>query len=115
MESMEQAPFSTDHWDDPGGGEVVDPPSKSAWPMNTKRFGESGPGSLRIPVVARSFNLVATSKGERFGSAANSNAATPATCGAAIDVPLIVALASSDEKPTDGMELPGAKISTHEP
>jgi hypothetical protein len=43
------------------------------------------------------------------------SAATPATCGDAIDVPDIRAVAAVPEIPADVMELPGAKISTHAP
>lgn len=42
-------------------------------------------------------------------------AATPATCGAAMDVPLSVAVAVAEEIPADTMDEPGAKRSTHAP
>jgi hypothetical protein len=43
------------------------------------------------------------------------SAATPATCGDAIDVPDIRAVAVLPEMEADVIELPGAKISTHAP
>src|SRR6266540_3228298 len=39
----------------------------------------------------------------------------PATCGVAIDVPLILAVASGSVMPTDVMSTPGANRSTHLP
>ena len=43
------------------------------------------------------------------------SAATPAVCGEAIDVPLIVFVAPADVYHAEVMLDPGAKMSTHEP
>jgi hypothetical protein len=43
------------------------------------------------------------------------NAATPATCGEAIEVPLRVAIALAAVYQAEVMELPGAKMSRHFP
>ena len=46
------------------------------------------------------------------GSAAANRAATAATCGVAIDVPVIVQYDDVDSKHVDRIEVPGAKTST---
>ena len=57
----------------------------------------------------------ATSAGVIAGFCDNASAATPATCGEAIDVPESVRVAISDECPADTMFEPGAKTSRHDP
>ena len=52
---------------------------------------------------------------EADGFACLYNAATPATCGEAIEVPLNVAVEVSDELVDDRIPEPGAKISRHVP
>lgn len=43
------------------------------------------------------------------------SAATPATCGAAIEVPEMVLIAVFDDRHADVIDTPGAKISRHVP
>ena len=56
-----------------------------------------------------------TVAGEAVGFVSRNNAATPATCGDAIDVPEIVLVAVSLVLHADVMLLPGAKMSTQVP
>src|SRR5690349_17538695 len=56
-----------------------------------------------------------TCAGESPGWPARYNAAAPATCGAAIDVPLIVLVAVSPVPQADVMLMPGANTSTQVP
>src|SRR5215212_9582971 len=56
-----------------------------------------------------------TVAGEALGFVSRNNAATPATCGVAIDVPEMVLVAVSLVLQDDVMLLPGAKMSTHVP
>ena len=49
------------------------------------------------------------------GLAASTRAAAPATCGEAIDVPLIVLVAVFDEYQSEVMDEPGAKMSRQVP
>ena len=62
-----------------------------------RRFGEPVPALVTTPVVAIDVSAVATAAGVLAGFASRYNAAAPATCGEAIDVPDIVAVAVSDE------------------
>jgi hypothetical protein len=55
------------------------------------------------------------SAGLSVGFALNSAAATPATCGEAIDVPEMVLMAVELFIHADVMDVPGAKMSRHEP
>ncbi len=57
----------------------------------------------------------ATDEGVAVGLAFNAKAATPATCGLAMEVPLIVFVAVALVYQADVMLDPGAKTSTHEP
>jgi hypothetical protein len=57
----------------------------------------------------------ATVAGEAPGFVSRNNAATPATCGVAIDVPEIVLVAVSLVRHAEVMLLPGAKMSTQVP
>lgn len=45
----------------------------------------------------------------------STSAATPAAWGEAMEVPLMMAEAASEEMPAEVMEEPGATISTHDP
>jgi hypothetical protein len=56
-----------------------------------------------------------TVAGEAVGFVSRNNAATPATCGDAIDVPEIVFVAVSLVRQVEVMLLPGAKMSTQVP
>ena len=56
-----------------------------------------------------------TVAGEAVGFVSRNSAATPVTCGVAIDVPEIVLVAVSLVFHDDVMLLPGAKISRHVP
>src|SRR3712207_2433426 len=65
-----------------GGGGV--PPS----PTNSSLFGEPVPGLVTLFDVALLTSVSRTCCGVKPGFAASTSAAAPATCGAAIDVPL---------------------------
>src|SRR6267143_2997939 len=64
---------------------------------------------LRVATLTISFRTVA---GLAVALPWRNRAATPATCGVAIDVPLSVAVAVSLVRHADKMPEPGAKIST---
>src|SRR5215212_3629092 len=94
-----------------GVGVGVGPPVKSE---NSSRLGDPAAlvtlFSVELLIIA-----AATVAGEALGFVSRNNAATPATCGAAIDVPEIVLVAVSLVRHDDVMLLPGAKISRHVP
>jgi hypothetical protein len=100
-----------------GGEDVVDDVEDGSEnsPVYNNRFGESVIGSLTMSGVAADRMRSATWLGVRSGSFCNMSATAPATCGHAIDVPLILALALSDETPAEVIEDPGAKMSRHDP
>jgi hypothetical protein len=81
----------------------------------TNRLSEPVPGLLTTFRVDDVAIAEATSAGDIEGFCDNANAATPATCGAAIDVPDIERVALSEVCPADTMLEPGAKTSKHEP
>jgi hypothetical protein len=81
----------------------------------TIRFGESAPASPTTPRVAAPNRAAATCVGVSCGWSDSHSAATPATCGAAIEVPLIVLLAVSLLVHAEVMPQPGAKMSTQLP
>jgi hypothetical protein len=56
-----------------------------------------------------------TIAGDAAGAPCRYSAATPATCGVAIDVPLIVFVDVSDDRQAEVMLEPGAKRSMHVP
>ena len=60
-------------------------------------------------------NIVAICAGVEVGYRPNNTAATPATCGVAIDVPEMVLVADVEPIQEDLMLEPGAKISTQVP
>src|SRR5690606_38292407 len=57
----------------------------------------------------------ATSEGAASGLASRYSAATPATCGLAMDVPEMVFSASSPSIQAEVISSPGARMSTHSP
>ena len=77
-------------------------------------FGEPAGSDIKSDVAVDVIQVV-TRLTESEGSALNASEATPATCGAAIDVPEIVFVAEVEVCHADVMFEPGAKISTHEP
>jgi len=81
----------------------------------SSKFGEPAWGSLTTPGVALACSSCATSAGDSKGLFDSSCATMPATCGAAMLVPLIMATAVSDDTPSDMMLEPGAKRSTQAP
>ncbi len=81
----------------------------------SSRFGDPVPGFVTLPAVDPPTSACATVAGEACGDPVRYSAATPATWGAAIDVPLIVAVAVSEECPADLMLDPGANRSRHVP
>ena len=84
-------------------------------PTKSSEFGEPAPISVNAPDVALSLMRDATCAGERFGCDSRMRAAAPATCGAAIDVPLSVAVATSLVEVADVIDEPGANTSRHVP
>lgn len=57
----------------------------------------------------------ATAAGDEVGFPASTSAATPATCGDAMEVPLMLLVAVSLVFHADVIELPGAKMSRQDP
>jgi hypothetical protein len=78
-------------------------------------LGEPLPGLVTTPDVALLVNALATALGDLVGLLCRYKAATPATCGAAIDVPLIVKVAVSLVCQAEMMLTPGAKRSRQLP
>ncbi len=70
---------------------------------------------MTCPVVAALVSAVATAAGVELRCADRYAAAAPATCGDAIDVPLIVFVATSLVFQDDVIDDPGALISTQVP
>lgn len=70
---------------------------------------------VRVARVAFATNCVTTCAGVRVGAMPNMFATTPATCGAAIEVPDLLEVAVGPVIPAEMMCMPGAKMSTHEP
>ena len=70
---------------------------------------------LTLPLLAPSLSAVWTCAGVADGFEPRYSAATPATCGVAIDVPLIVLVAVSLVFQAEVMSRPGAKMSVHVP
>jgi hypothetical protein len=79
------------------------------------RFGVPDPALVMTPRVAPLLIAVATTAGEEVGFCCKYRATTPATCGAAIDVPDIDVIAVFEEIPADVIDWPGANKSTHVP
>ena len=78
-------------------------------------FGDPDLTSSNRPVVANSISFEFTNAGVAVGYADRIRAATPATCGDAMEVPVMVAVAVSEVLNEEVIEPPGAKISTHGP
>src|SRR5262249_8322968 len=81
----------------------------------SSRLGDPLPAPVTRSGVAELTMALLTVGGVAVGWLSRYNAATPATCGVAIDVPLIVLVAVSDVFHADVMLDPGAKTSTHVP
>ena len=81
----------------------------------SRRFGEPVPGLVILFSVALAVRAPATWAGVRVGVALRIRAAAPATCGAAIEVPLIVLVAVSPVLQAEVMFWPGAKMSVQVP
>jgi hypothetical protein len=88
------------------------PPPKSE---KRRRFGEPVPGLPTTPVVALPTIPAATAAALWLPNWERYRAATPATCGVAIDVPLMVLVAVSLVFHVEVMLEPGAKTSTQVP
>ena len=82
---------------------------------NSRRFGEPVPGLVTLFGVEAVISASATCAGEAAGVAPRTSAAAPATCGVAIDVPLIVLVAVSLVFQAEVIALPGAKMSVQVP
>jgi hypothetical protein len=73
-------------------------------------------GTFEIfPVVATLFNADCTDEGDDNGLDSRYKAATPVTCGAAIDVPEMVLVAVEEVYQADFIDDPGASKSTTDP
>ena len=81
----------------------------------SNRFGEPVPALPTLFGVELLMIAAVTVAGDAPGFVSRNNAATPATCGDAIDVPEIVFVAVSLVLHADVILLPGAKMSTHVP
>jgi hypothetical protein len=78
-------------------------------------LGEPDPALATTPVVAEPTTAAAMVAGLAEGFAWRRRAATPATWGEAIDVPLIVRVAESLVLHVEVIDVPGAKTSTQVP
>jgi hypothetical protein len=78
-------------------------------------LGEPVPGLFTTPLVVLAMIALIAAEADDAGFADMYSAATPAVCGVAIDVPLIVFVAVVDEYHDDVMFTPGAKRSTQVP
>lgn len=95
---------------------MVSTPAKIAF---RRRFGDAGSGAagseLILPCLAPEVMRFVISAGVACGVLVSTRATTPATCGQAMEVPLMVAEAVSLALPADLMLEPGAKMSTQVP
>src|SRR2546429_10012606 len=87
--------------------------SAVAPPTNNNRLGVPGPADPIRPVLACPSMASATWAGVRSGCAARTSAAAPATCGVAIEEPLMNAHAVSPVTYADRIFTPGANRSEH--
>src|SRR6185295_12847108 len=102
----------------PGTGVGVGVGVGGGAPVNSEkssRFGEPVPALLTWFGVELLTMAAVTVAGEALGFVSRNNAATPVTCGVAIDVPEIVLVAVSLVFHDEVILLPGAKMSTHVP
>jgi hypothetical protein len=83
--------------------------------MNSNRLGEPLPIPVRTLTVARLVSVAATSPGDSQGFSCSTRAAAPATCGAAMEVPLNMAVSVSLVCEAEVIASPGAKISRQLP
>ena len=83
--------------------------------VNSNLLGEPLPIPVRTLTVARLVSVAATSLGDRPEFSCSSRAAAPATCGAAIEVPLLTSVAVSLGYEAERIFSPGAKISRQLP
>lgn len=95
-----------------GVGVGVGPPPINE---NSSRLGEPVPAFVTLFGVEPLMIAAVTVAGEALGFVSRNSAATPATCGDAIDVPEIVFIAVSLVFHDDVMSVPGAKMSTQVP
>jgi hypothetical protein len=84
-------------------------------PLYSIRLGDPAPRFFTTPAVALASIFASTSAGEIPGSSSRSKAATPATCGVAMDVPLRLKLPVLVFAFAETMFFPGAKMSMHVP
>ena len=84
-------------------------------PVYSSRLGVPSRGSVILLAVAFSTSAAATCAGVALGYRWRYSAAAPATCGAAMLVPLIVSSAVVLVYHADTMPVPGANRSTHDP
>jgi hypothetical protein len=84
-------------------------------PVYRSKLSEFLPAFFTTYGVALMRSCASTSAGDKLSSDSRMSAAAPATCGAAMDVPLSVREAVSDLMHADRTSTPGAKISMHEP
>jgi len=98
------------------GGWFTGPPPPP--PMNavySSRFGDPVPALVTFPDVALPVRAEVTVEGEAPGLPCRYSAAAPATCGDAMDVPLIVFVEVLLVYQAEVIELPGAKMSRQFP
>ena len=81
----------------------------------SRRFGDPVPGLVTWLSVELLMMAAVTVAGDAVGFVSRNKAATPVTCGVAIEVPEIVLVAVSLVFHDDVMLLPGAKMSTQVP
>ena len=81
----------------------------------SSRFGLFVPAEVTLPGVARLVTVEITVLTEAVGVSCRISAATPATCGEAIEVPEIVFVAVLDLCHAEVIDDPGAKISRQLP
>ena len=91
-----------------GGGALVNS-------EKSRRFGDPVPALVTLFGVELLMMAAVTVAGDAVGFVSRNNAATPVTCGVAIEVPEIVLVAVSLVFHDDVMLLPGAKMSTQVP
>ena len=82
---------------------------------NSSRLGDPVPAFVTLFGVELLMIAAVTVAGEALGFVSRNSAATPTTCGVAIDVPEIVLVAVSLVFHDDVMLVPGAKMSTQVP
>jgi hypothetical protein len=98
-----------------GGGGEGSGGGAAVRPEKSRRLGEPFPAPFTTPCVALEVIVEATCDGVAVGFVSRYAATTPATCGVAIDVPLIVFVAASPDPHAEVIETPGANTSTQLP